>query len=73
MQGELCYGSLPVGSIKALKGIAGIDVFSLQGRKILCQMFNGAGNREIVNGVLKNIPSQIYYVKYIPGVIGKTN
>jgi alpha-L-fucosidase len=62
--GALWYGPLPLGSIKAIKGIAGIEVFSLQGRRILRYMFDNGGNK----GGLKNVnkKNQIYYVKYIP-------
>jgi alpha-L-fucosidase len=63
--GELFRGTIPISTIKARGGIAGIEVFSLQGKKIMKVMFNNAEN---VNDFkkLNDGSSQGYYVKYIP-------
>jgi alpha-L-fucosidase len=68
--GALCYGPLPLGSIKTLKGIAGIEVYSLQGKKILRYMFDHTRNGNgLVTLRMNNVP-QVYYMKYLTGKNG---
>ena len=62
--GALWYGRLPFGSIKTIKGIAGIEVYSLQGRRMLRHRFDTNGNTDGLKNVNKK--NQISYVKYIP-------
>jgi alpha-L-fucosidase len=66
--GALFYGSLHFSSIKALHGIAGIEIYSLQGRRIQRYIFNKGGNKDDFNDINKNLLSQIYYARYIPVV-----
>lgn len=70
-QGMLGYGPLSLISMKALKGIAGIEVYSLQGKRILRHMFNDngrTGDRQDLKGI--GLP-QLYYVKHIPDAGGE--
>lgn len=67
VSGALCYGALPVRSIKALQGINGVEFFSLQGRKILGYMFDNTRNANGLKDLTGHISSQVYYAKYIPG------
>ena len=65
ISGTLCYGAFRLNTAKAPQGTAGIEVFSLQGRKICRYLFNSPGEREAVNSVMKNYVPQIYYIKFI--------
>jgi alpha-L-fucosidase len=69
-QGTLCCGVPAIGPIKALKGMAGFEMYSLQGRKILQYMFNNTGNEDDKSAIRRIISSQVYYVRYLPVVAG---
>lgn len=63
--GTLVYGPLPLASIKAKQGIAGIEIISLQGKKILRYRFNNTGNSDDLVLLQRNNIHQVYYVKYL--------
>jgi alpha-L-fucosidase len=63
--GTLCYGALSLNSIKTRQGIAGIEIFTLQGKKILRCMFNNAGSMDAILSLQRNTIDQVSYVKYI--------
>jgi alpha-L-fucosidase len=63
--GEIYYGPLSWGSIKARKGIAGIEIFSLQGKMIQRCMFDNTRRGEDLKGLRRTTSSQAYYVKYL--------
>jgi alpha-L-fucosidase len=71
VSGTLCNGALPIGTIKAHQDIAGIEIYSLQGRKILRYMFTDAGKAEDIKNMQRNNIPQVYYVKYISDAIKK--
>lgn len=63
--GTLCYGPIPSNLLKEHKGIAGIEIFSLQGKKLFRCMLNKWGNVEVLKGFQKANSSQAYYIKYL--------
>jgi alpha-L-fucosidase len=65
VSGALSYGTLSWRSIQAHEGAIGVEVFTLQGKKIMRCMFDNPGNGEGLNNLQKAGSSQAYYIKYI--------
>jgi alpha-L-fucosidase len=61
--GRLCCGVFSASDCKAQVGAVGMEVYSLQGKKILSYRFN---NPRSADGTMRrgNVP-QVYYVKYL--------
>jgi alpha-L-fucosidase len=68
MPGTLVYGPLPVSSIKTQQGIAGIEVYSLQGKKIVRYMFDKARKGDGFATLRIDKVPQVYYMKYLTAV-----
>jgi hypothetical protein len=53
---------------KVIPGTVGIEIYSLQGKRILRYIFNNGRNNIDLKNINKNITSQIYYARYIGDV-----
>ena len=63
--GMLCRGALPLGALKGRPGIAGIEVYSLQGKKIMRYIFTNARNEDGTMPMRPGAFPQVYYVKFL--------
>jgi alpha-L-fucosidase len=65
--GAIYYGmTLKSSPIKALQGIAGVEIYSLQGKRILRYMFHHTGDANGSNDFAGRFSSQVYYIRYFP-------
>jgi hypothetical protein len=55
----------------ARQGMAGIEIFTLQGKKILRYMFNNAEDGDIITNLRRHAVPQMYYAKFLPDVFNK--
>jgi alpha-L-fucosidase len=63
--GTLFYGTHSWRSINAYKGTLGVEIYSLQGKKIMRYMFDNQGNGDGLKDLQRIISSQACYVKYL--------